>query len=505
MSEKLSALIYILTISFLGFSLSKFITKDIIAPKEFAVWRKAWFLMTIAAFAIPNFWMFIVTSIFLIYYLSKSTEDKVALYFILLFSVPYINLEIPGVGSINYFFTCNFPRVLSLFLLVPEAIRIAKSNRDFGFGKIWTDRWMLIYGSIWFILVTLSYGVTSGVRLGLYTFLQLGIPYYVISRGIKTLEQMKTALFAFVSVSLVLSLIGIFENKKNWLVYNSLFDQFGAPHAFTNYIMRGSELRAVATFDLPIILGFFLVVAIGLYLFIYPDIKNKLLQLIGGGILFVGILAPISRGPWVGLAVFAGMYAMLGKNKLKKIGIFIPTALALIILLNYLPNGQKYLDLIPFVGTTDAENVTYRQRLFENSMIVISHQPFFGSQGTLDFRNEPEMVELRQGQGIVDIVNTYLLEALQSGCISLFCFVMIYLSAMTRIWSYKNRIKKISSELEQFGNVVLAILISILVMIATVSSIEHIPYIINIVLALGIAYTRIAAQALNELKSNLGI
>lgn len=41
----------------------------------------------------------------------------------------------------------------------------------------------------------------------------------------------------------------------------------------------------------------------------------------------------------------------------------------------------------------------------DNSWIVIQRNPLFGS---FDFRNTPEMQSMIQGEGIIDIVNTYI-------------------------------------------------------------------------------------------------
>lgn len=45
------------------------------------------------------------------------------------------------------------------------------------------------------------------------------------------------------------------------------------------------------------------------------------------------------------------------------------------------------LNLLPFIGTIENENITYRERLIDNSMIVIQRNPLFGS---FDFRNTPK-------------------------------------------------------------------------------------------------------------------
>ena len=60
------------------------------------------------------------------------------------------------------------------------------------------------------------------------------------------------------------------------------------------------------------------------------------------------------------------------------------------------PFGSKLSNLIPFLSEAGVGNITYRQRLFENSQIVIAKNPWFGSVNYLD---TAEMEVMRQGQG----------------------------------------------------------------------------------------------------------
>ncbi len=60
------------------------------------------------------------------------------------------------------------------------------------------------------------------------------------------------------------------------------------------------------------------------------------------------------------------------------------------------PAGQDIIDHLPFVGTVDAESVTYRQRLLEIAVQVILQNPFFGA---FDFMYSPAMQEMKQGAG----------------------------------------------------------------------------------------------------------
>lgn len=83
--------------------------------------------------------------------------------------------------------------------------------------------------------------------------------------------------------------------------------------------------------------------------------------------------------------------------------------------------------MLPYIGTLEKDNITYRERLLDNSLIVIERNLWFGS---FDFRKTPEMQSMVQGQGIIDIVNTYLNLALRFGVVGLALFVAFFASAL---------------------------------------------------------------------------
>jgi hypothetical protein len=84
------------------------------------------------------------------------------------------------------------------------------------------------------------------------------------------------------------------------------------------------------------------------------------------------------------------------------------------------PYQDRVIGLIPFVGDTDSANVDYRQRLFDTSLVVIKQNPWFGGGDYIGQLGDLGMV---QGEGIVDLVNTYLAVALSQGLIGLALFL----------------------------------------------------------------------------------
>jgi O-antigen ligase len=125
-------------------------------------------------------------------------------------------------------------------------------------------------------------------------------------------------------------------------------------------------------------------------------------------------------------------------------------------------------------------------------MIVIQKNPLFGSSNYLE---TPEMLEMKQGGGIIDIVNSYLRVTLETGYVGLCLFISIFLSVILSIRSSIKFVKDKNNPLHTLGRCLLAVVFSIMVTIATTSSIATVPIIYWTMLGLGVAYTQMVKQS----------
>jgi O-antigen ligase len=106
------------------------------------------------------------------------------------------------------------------------------------------------------------------------------------------------------------------------------------------------------------------------------------------------------------------------------------------------------------------------------------------------------MVQLYQGDVSnadlkVDIVNSYIGIALERGFVGVLLFAGIFVSVLLSLVKSIKKAKKLSSSDHLLGTVLFAIILSIMVMIATVSSILAIPVVNFAMLGLAVAYTNI--------------
>ena len=492
MQEHIRALIVIVFLAAIGFYAAKKVVQQDVPSNSFNRWRNIWFLITFSAFFANNFWVFLILTAFFIIFLTNNEKNKIALYLILLFIVPPLTGVVSGMGMVNYLFNMSYPRLIALVVLLPAALAIAQKN-DFRFSKIWTDKLVMLYMLLLIVLEYRDTTITDTLRKAFYIFTDVFLPYYVMSRGVKDLSQMRTALCAFVTSAIVVAIIAVFESLKHWILYHTLSNVLGVNTSMGSYIGRSGELRAIASLSHPIVLGYFMTVAFGMYCYLSTSIKNVNIKRLGFVIIILGLLAPLSRGPWVGAAALLVVFILQGTMAFKRLGVLILAAMITLPILALLPNGQKFIDLIPYVGHAEKGNIEYRELLFKNSVITIAKNPLFGSSNYLD---TPEMQELVQGQGIIDIVNSYLRITLEIGYVGLSLFVGTFLSVIFAVRRQMKFVNGKKSELHILGASFVAILIAIMLILATTSSIGVITNVYWCVLGLAIAYTRIVKNQL---------
>jgi O-antigen ligase len=488
--EHLRALVVVLVLAGAVFAAARPLAcAAAMADEDFARRRNLWFALTLAAFLAHNFWIFIAFAAALLFLASFSESNRLALYFFVLFAVPAIDDEIPGFGLVEHFFAIDYLRLLALAILLPAwfALRLRPGTEPF--GRSTADKLLLAYLVLQFFLQWPHATVTETLRKGVfYAFVDVFLPYYVASRALRDLAALREALMAFVLAALVTAAIAVFEFARHWLLYTPLVEALGVDWGLLNYLERGDGmLRAQASTGQPIILGYLLAVAVCFALYLRGAMppgrwRDAALALLAGG-----LVAAMSRGPWIGAAVMLLVFVATGPRALARLAKLGLAALCVLPFLLLSSAGQAFVDYLPFVGTVEMHNVTYRERLLEISLGVVLDHPFFGAW---DFLQLPVMQQLKQGQGIIDIVNTYLGVALASGFVGLTLFCGFFLVILVELLAAMRRAGERDSDSYGVGQTLFCALLGILVMIFTTSSIGLIAVIYWSVAGLAQAYAR---------------
>jgi len=490
MPEHLRSLVAILGLATLVFAFAKRPAVALaITTSDFARRRNLWLAITSIAFLAHNFWIYIVAVASLLLIAARREKNIVGLYFFLLFAVPPISAEITGLGIIRYFFAIDYLRLLSLTVLLPASLALRKQAATERVKPSNADKLLAAYLVLNLLLQLNVDTFTNTSRSGFYFFIDVVLPYYVASRSLRDLQSFRDALMSFAVAGMVLSIIGVFELGRHWLLYAPLADALEAHWGYGNYLERDNALRALASTGQPIVLGYVVAVALGIFMFLQRSVPNRAVWFVGLALLIAGMIAPMSRGPWIGATVALLVFIGSGPKALSRISRLALVGLIASPLLLFTSAGEKIISYLPFVGTIEVENVTYRQQLIEVSTAIIMDNPFFGSYDFMLY-----LESLRQGEGIIDLVNSYLSIALSSGLVGLSLFASFFGFILIGIFKGMRGLDK-TDELHLLGRALMATMSAILVIIFTVSSINVIPAVYWSVAGLGLAYMRLLANS----------
>lgn len=495
MPEHLRALFVIMTLAIVVFALARKLCADTIGGDTFNRWRNLWLALTLAAFLSHSFWVYAALAALILVVAARRDDNPAALFFASLFAVPAAGLQVPGFGVINYVITLNHLRILELCLLMPAALVLRSRGKAVAFGKLWPDRLLLLYATLVVALQLRDTTLTDTLRQGFYVSIDVLLPYYVISRSLHRLDAFRQAVAAFLLAASLLAAFAVFEAVRHWNLYSAAVQALGADMSYGNYLGRGGILRARTSAGHSIALGYVMAVATGLYLYWQGAVHGGFLRRIGWLGLLTGLIAPLSRGPWVGAAVIAGVFLSSGRAALRKLTLLALGGVLTVALMASLPGGQKILDFLPFIGTIDKTNIDYRERLIDNALIVFQRNPWFGSA---DYRSAPEMEVLRQGQGIIDVVNTYIGVTLEYGMAGLCLFVGFFLTVLSGIRKALRSFSDPDEETARLGRALFASLTGIMVIIFTVSSITVIPIVYWSVAGMGVAYAQMVRERMKS-------
>lgn len=473
------SLLVLLALAVPAFYVGGQVTCPFMPHREFVVWRNAWFAITAAAFLCSNFFVFaLIVAMICVYARFAAT---VGLFYVLLFAVPLVNVTVGGFGVVNQLLGLTNARVLALALLLPMLFATAGSVDRQRRAYVAPD---LLVVSYVLLLIALEYrnsDITNVMRVAVTHALDILIPYFAFSRTVRNVLDFQKALLGFVVAVLPLSLVSMLEVAKGWHLYSGVASNWG--EAIT-YLRREGLLRAAGSTEGGITLGYVFMVTIGCALpfwqWINPARKFVGLALV---MLSAGLIAALSRGPWIGTMVLVVAYLGTGPKPVANLGKFVVITSTILVPLLLTPAGNTIIKFLPFVGSVDEQNVTYRQRLFDASLEVVQRNPWLGSTNYL---STPEMLSIIQGEGIIDLVNSYLQVALKSGLVGVSLFLLFFATILIGLRRLLNDIF-----IRDFARASIATLLGILVTIATTSSIDFVPYVYWSFAGLSVALIRI--------------
>lgn len=466
MIANLKGLFVVSVIAWVIFRFAKPVALLFASQSDFSRRRNTWFAVTFAAFLCPNFWLFCVVAALILVLAGRKESNPGALYLMLMYVVPEFSDRVPMVG-ISYLVDLNFDLLLSICVMVPAALRLFKTQPRSELGGLrMMDLSLIAYlvlRSWYFILPEIYRGVlmtptfTDCLRRLFQSLFELYLPYFVLSRSTSNRRQVQDILATFCLACAVMAAIGIFEGTKHWMLYEEMRSQWGEYNA---YLMRGDSIRARASTIHPLVLGYLLAVAFGFWLCLKSNVKSKLSRNSVIVLYWLGLIAAYSRGPWIGAVFIYLVFVLLSdrpvSNLFKAAGVsaFVAVFVALS------PLGSKIANVIPyFGGTVDAENITYRQRLWDRAWQIIQESPFLGDQYAL-----AKMGDLRQGEGIIDLMNGFVNILLDNGFVGLTLFLSFIMLGVIKAWMLSRERIRVGEDLGAMGASLVACILGTLLM-----------------------------------------
>jgi O-antigen ligase len=442
---------------------------------DFARRRNVWCVLTAAAFLSPNFWIYALIAMPLLLWAGSKDSNPASLYLLLLHVIPPYAIRIPMVG-ISFLFDADNYLLLSFFLMLPAAVRLVKrKDTDRIRGLQAMDFFLFAYGILTAFLflhpetaagVIMQATFTDCLRRVFLFLIGTVVPYFVISRSISDRRAMLDLMATYCLMCAGLAATALFETAKHWLLYGEMGDLFASANndsvvsTFSVYLLRGTSLRAMVSTGHPLVLGYLLAIGLGFWLYLQTHMKSNVSRLAVTALFWLGLLAAYSRGPWIGAVCIYCVFTVLKPGASSRFFKAIGFATILTIFVSLTPLKKKIVDVLPFLGgTVDNENLLYRHRLFDRAWQIILENPLFGDQNAL-----LRMQDLRQGQGIIDLVNAYLEILLDNGFVGLFLVLSFIGIAVLKAWSLSRDSRHADPDLSMLGASLVSCIVATLLM-----------------------------------------
>lgn len=445
--------------------------RTVLDPKDLkAGWWGIIGTLAVCCFSVRVGLFFITLPIWLLFLaniLGRDGSGRLPAYALMLCIAPPMAVQLEHIGPLNDLIRMTPYRELSIFLLAPEAVRLV-ARRNTPKNPPWLticDLAVLTYALYWVLRHYSGSSISSLGREILGQVLDLLLPYYVLTRAcVET--SVRHRLLGFLLLGAVYqAFVGMAESLSKHYLYSQLQWLYNSPWGQAVNLTRGSWLRAVAAFPGPLALAVLLMFAIGVWFVLKPPEKNRpylvvVLALIGG------LLATYGRGPVLAALLLMASIVLLRRMSGKR---YIVTMVvgAIVLAVGWSAGiGELVLGLVGSAPGADATadfNVLYRQELMATSLALLQQSPWWGVPNFL-----AQMQDLRQGEGIIDLVNTYLVIALNAGVFGLAMFLIPYAITLWRGASHM----VLFPELRREGSAWLALTVAMMAVIFTVSPIS---------------------------------
>ena len=449
-----------------------------------------WFAITALLFTLSSGGLFLLLATAVLLALRMSGTEPIMLWVFLLGAAPASGVYIANLPfGISYLFTFSFAILLALVLGLPSLL--ARGRGPLGSGAAIIESFAIITFVLAFLLSFRGLNFTSGLREGMVWLMLTALPFYGVSRSLRRTEDVERVVRAFAIALVVMGVIGFGTAVIHWSIYSAAEARLFKPFPF-GYLFRAGLMRSGGTLaSSPISFGTMMAMGALLVTGLNPVLRPRWRLAVLFGACVLGLIGSVSRGPMVGLALGLIVYQLTRPKAAGKVIGFSAASLAVLVPFFALtPFGRSLYAFLPIIGTREGENIDYRAQLIEAGLAVFRRQPLFGSP---DYLAEPEMQAMVQGQGIIDMVNSYLYLGLLYGVFVAAAFALVIGLTSFRMFRLVRRLPLVSPEgerLRHLGAGMLAALVTYGLTIATTSYFNILPMLGWVMIALCVAYIR---------------
>ena len=408
--------------------------RSVLDDKDFkSVWLGIVGTMAICCFSVRVGLFFVTLPIWAIFFsnsLGKDGSGRLPAYALLCCICPPMFVQVEHIGPLNDLIKLTPFRILSIVLFVPEALRLL-ARRNTAPNPSWLtfcDFATIAYAVYWLVAHFAGMSVSSFGREVIGQLLDSLLPYYVLTRTCVDTTIRRRFLGFLLAGATFEATVGLVESLSGHYLYTQLQWLYNVSWAQATNLMRGSWLRAEAAFPGPLALAVLLTFAIGVWFALKKPEKNRpyLMVLL---LLFGGLLATYGRGPVLASMLLLASIAMLRRMPGRRYLVAMVVGTIVVSVGWEAGIGDAVLSVVNSASSGDAAadfNLLYRQELLSTSLALLKQSPWFGVPNFT-----AQMQDLRQGEGIIDLVNTYLVVALNSGLLGI---ALVFSPYVVTLW-----------------------------------------------------------------------
>jgi len=407
--------------------------------KEDAAWvRKAPLAIFLAMFLIGMwghiYWTAYAALLLALPLLAKGRADGAALYCILLVSMPLIGGQIV-IGSLyltaaNKYLFCALG--LALVFLINRNPKPLKLHRSY-------------FGLPIMLIVILELAqqrdpsITATIRQCIPVLLTIPLPYFLISRSLADSADVRRFLLAFTLSGFVMAVVATVEARLHWLIYKQMEGFLQVQVGVNSYSkLRAGLIRAPASFPESTTLATFLVLSIMAALATRNSFTSKTKWWVVLLVLGLGLMSANSRGAFVALALGLVAWDLYGR-RYGALAVKVASAAGIYGFAVFAAQFSAFFAAMVGQDSGTSSTSDYRVQLWHRGMEEIRKHPLLGQnmRTALD-----HLQDLRQGEGIIDLVNGYINYGLTLGYTGMIMFAVAFISLCLAMFAARQKLRQ---------------------------------------------------------------